>query len=185
MFRSLKPVSLLAITRKALLAGLLAYSAIATVLLFRLKPVPILIGIDPYGTRLIRESGDRLIRQEKETFLKQFLTRIYSFDQANFASRISDSGELMAETLWSQKKEEFERLAEQLKAEELTQTVQIQELREVDTQNFEADLVIHIKRRLNQSAVKLRVELKIHANPRRENNPYPYEVERYDEIQTN
>ncbi len=184
MFGSLKRVYLLSIARKALLGGLITYSAIATVLLVRLNPKPVLIGIDPYGTRIIREGGDRLIRQEKENFLKHFLALQYNYDQTNFEKRISDSGDLMAEALWSQKKVEFQRLADQLKTEELTQTVEIKELREVDPQNFEADLVIHIKRRLNESAVKLRVELKLHSNPRRENNPYPYEVERYDEIQS-
>lgn len=89
----------------------------------------------------------------------------------------------MAEDLWAQKKVEFERLAKQLKSEELTQTVEIKELREVDSSSFEVDLVVHVKRRLNESSVKLRVDLKIHTNPRRENNPYPYEVERYDESQ--
>jgi hypothetical protein len=166
-----------------MVAGLAAYGVIATILLFRLNPKPVLIGIDPYGTRVIREGGDRLIRQEKENFLKHFLALQYSYDQATFQKRVSDCGDLMAEELWAQKKIEFERLSQQLKVEELTQTVEIKEVREIDSANFEADLVIHVKRRLNESSVKLRVDLKIHPNPRRENNPYPYEVERYDESQ--
>lgn len=184
MFGSLNRVSLFSIARKALVAGLAIYGVIATVLLFRLNPKPILIGIDPYGTRIIREGGDRLIRQEKENFLKHFLALQYAYDSESFDKRISDCGDLMAEDLWGQKKIEFERVAKQLKAEELTQTVEIKELREVDAANFEADLVIHVKRRLNESTVKLRVDIKIHPNPRRENNPYPYEVERYDESQS-
>ncbi len=167
MFGSLNRVSLLSIAKKALLGGLAAYAAVATVLLIRLNPKPILIGIDPYGTRIISEGGDRLIRQEKENFLKHFLSLQYAYDQATFQKRISDCGDLMAEELWVQKKVEFERVAAQLKAEELTQTVEIKELREVDAQNFEADLVIHVKRRLNESSIKLRVDLKMRANPRR------------------
>lgn len=184
MFGSLRRISVLSIARKALLGGVAVYGVIATVLLFRLNPKPILIGIDPYGTRVIREGGDRLLRQEKENFLKHFLALQYSYDQATFEKRISDCGDLMAVDLWAQKKIEFERVAQSLRAEELTQTVDIKELREVDAQNFEADLVIHIKRRLKESTVKLRVDLRVHANPRRENNPYPYEVERYDENQS-
>ncbi len=158
MFGSLNRVSFYSITRKALVGGLVAYGVIATVLLFRLNPNPVLIGIDPYGTRIIREGGDRLIRQEKENFLKHFLTLQYSYDSESFDRRISDCGDLMAEDLWTQKKVEFERLAKQLKAEELTQTVEIKELREVDSSHFEADLVMHIKRRLSESTVKLRVD---------------------------
>jgi len=183
MFGSLNRVSILSIAKKALIAGIGIYAVIATILLFRLSPKPVLIGIDPYGTRIITEAGDRLIRQEKENFLKHFLSLQYSFDSESFDKRISDCGDLMSEALWVQKKVEFERLAKQLKAEELTQTVAIQEVREVDSANFEADLVIHVKRRLNESTVKLRVDLKIHPNPRRAANPYPYEVERYDENQ--
>ena len=184
MFASPNRVSWLSIARKALMGGIVAYAVIATILLVRLNPKPVLIGIDPYGTRIITEGGDRLIRQEKENFLKHFLSLQYSYDQATFQKRISDCGDLMAVELWALKKIEFERVATQLKTEELTQSVDIKELREVDAQNFEADLVIHVKRRLNESSVTLRVDLKIRHNPRRENNPYPYEVERYDENQS-
>lgn len=183
MFKAINRLSLLSLARKVIFSGLAIYAVIATTLLFRLKPQPLIIGIDPYGTRIIREGGDRLIRQEKENFLKHFLVLQYSYDSESFDKRISDCGDLMAVELWVQKKTEFERLAKQLKSEELVQTVEIKELREVDPANFEADLVIRIKRRINESSVKIRVDLKIRPNPRRENNPYPYEVERYDENQ--
>ena len=80
-------------------------------------------------------------------------------------------------------REEFERIGKQLKTEDLTQEVQVKELREVDDWTYQADLALKIRRKLTESAVKLRVELRIRPNPRRENNPYPYEVERYDEQQ--
>ena len=108
----------------------------------------------------------------------------YNYDSSSFDKRISDCGDLMDKNLWDQKKSEFKKLAEKLKSEEIKQTIEIKEIREVDALNFEADLIIHIKRRLDESTVKIRIDIKIHKNIRRENNPYPYEVERYDENQS-
>lgn len=183
MFKAVPRVALLSIAKKVIVAGLAGYTAIASVLLLRMKPQTILIGIDQYGTRVIREPGDRLLKKEKENFLKRFLALLYGYDSETFEKRVSESGDLMSDQLWSEKREEFERIGKQLKNEDLTQEVQVRELREVDDWTYQADVALKIRRKLTEATVKLRVELRIRPNPRRENNPYPYEVERYDEQQ--
>jgi len=174
MFRRIEKATVLSITKKLLLGSLVGYCAVATYLLIRLNPQPVLIGVDQYGTRVIRESGDRLLRKEKENFLKRFLALLYSYDSETFERRISDSGDLMTRTLWDEKKAEYGRIAGQLKAEPITQTVEVKELREVDAGTYQADLLLRVKRRLAESEVKLRVELRVRPSLRRENNPYPF-----------
>ncbi len=183
MFKKIPRIALLSIAKKVIVFGLVCYAGVASVLLLRLKPQTLIIGIDQYGTRIVREPGDRLLKKEKENFLKRFLALQYGYDTETFEKRISDSGDLMADQLWTEKRAEFDRIAKQLKTEDLTQEVQVTELREVDDWTYQADLALKIRRKLTESAVKLRVELRIRPNPRRENNPYPYEVERYDEQQ--
>lgn len=183
MFRTIPKVAILSLAKKVIVVGLVAYAGIASVLLLRLKPQTLLIGVDQYGTRVIRESGGRLLKKEKENFLKRFLALLYGYDSETFEKRISDGGDLMADLLWSEKREEFDRIGKQLKNEDLTQEVQVLELREIDDWTYQTDLQLKIRRKLTESVVKLRVDLRIRPNPRRENNPYPYEVERYDEQQ--
>ena len=183
MFSNLKPVSLLSLMKKALFIGICVYGLIATLLLFRLSPEPILVGMDPYGTRIIRGADDRLVVSEKENFLKHFLALLYNYDAETFRERISESGDLMSDALWKRKSPEFEGILKELKSESLTSRADILEIREEDDATFQADLLIHVKRRLTETKMKLRVELKIKPRPRREENPYPYEVESYDEEQ--
>lgn len=184
MFRRIEKATLLSIARRLICGGLLAYGVIATMLLFRLNPRPVLIGIDQYGTRVIRESGDRLLRKEKENFLKRFLALLYSYDAETFTKRVSDSGDLMTKALWEAKTGEFSRIAAQLKTDPLTQSAEIQEIREVDEATYQADLLVRVQWRLTESRVKLRVEIRVRPSLRRENNPYPFEVESYDESQS-
>jgi hypothetical protein len=183
MFRRIEKATVLSVMKKLLIAGLLGYGAVTTVLLLRLKPQPLLIGVDQYGTRVIRESGDRLLKSEKANFLKRFMALLYSYDSETFEKRISDCGDLMTETLWKQKMAEFTRIAAQLKTEPLTQTAEVVELREIEAATYQADLVLRVQRRLAESKIKLRVEFRVRPNVRRENNPYPFEVESYDESQ--
>lgn len=183
MFRRPERVTVLSLAKKTMVMGLVLYGAATTVLLVRLKPQPLLVGIDAYGTRIIRESGDRLLKKERENFLKHFLALLYNYDSETFDKRISDGGDLMATALWKEKREEFERIARQIKTESVAQAAEVQELREVDDGAYQADLLIRVQRRLTETTVKLRVEIRIRPNTRRENNPYPYEVERYDEQQ--
>ena len=48
-----------------------------------------------------------------------------------------------------------------LKTDPLTQSAEVQELREVDEATYQADLLIRVQRRLTESKVKLRVEIRV------------------------
>ena len=183
MFKTIPRVAVLSIARKTVFTLLLAYGVLTTTLLLKLKPEPVLIGIDQYGTRVIRESNDRLLKKEKQNFIKHFFVLLYNFDQDTFEKRISESGDFMTEALWASKSKEFEQIAKQFKSEGLTQIGEIQELRELEDGVYQADISVKVHRKLTETTIKLRVEIKIRPNRRRQANPYPYEVERYDEQQ--
>lgn len=171
----------LSLLRKTLIFGLVIYSALLTIIMFRVKPHAILIGIDQYGTRVISAAGDRLLKKEKENFLKHFLALLYSYNEETFETRISDCGDLMTKVLWAAKKQEFLKLKEKLKTEPLTQIAEITELREIDQGEYEADVSLKIRRKLTENTIKLRVQIRVKSSARAENDPYPFEVENYDE----
>ena len=181
MIRKIRVSNLVSLLKFVSIIGLMGYCLIASVLLLRPRAEPILIGIDSYGTRVIRSLDDRLIKQEKENFLKKYLTLQYNYDSENFESRISEAGDLMSKEFWIIKNPEFLKLSERLRQESLKQTALIQDIREIDPETYQADIEIHVHNKLKQSSVKLRIDLKISRNQRSEVNPYPYEVVSHDE----
>jgi len=183
MFRIKNRATIFSLSKKAVLGIAASYIVVATVLLLRMKPEPLLIGVDQYGTRVIRDSSDRLVKKERENFLKRFLTLLYNYDSTSFEERVSESGDLMSDALWTEKRDEFAKIASQLKAEDLEQKATVSELRELEETSYQADVALTIRRKLTENKVKLRVDLRLRPNRRNENNPYPFEVERYDEQQ--
>lgn len=183
MFRLKNKATAYSFLKKVVLGLAVIYIMVATVLLLRIRPEPLLIGVDQYGTRVIRDSSDRLVKKERENFLKRFLMLFYNYDSGSFEERISESGDLMSGALWAEKRDEFSKIARQLKAEDLEQKATVSELRELDETSYQADVALIIRRKLTESKVKLRVDLRVRPNRRNEKNPYPLEVERYDEQQ--
>lgn len=181
MIRSLKPVSLFLITKRLLFVVILTWAVVASVLAFRNQTHVLLVGIDPYGVRLITSNDDRLLRIEKENFVKRFLVYLYTYSGTEFEKRISLAGDMMALKLWEEKTPEFKSIAAKLPGQELSQAGTLKELRSVDAETFEADLELLTKNRLQEARTKVRVELKIRAVSRTAQNPYAYEVESYVE----
>lgn len=179
--RGMRMMTLVSLWKNLVGFSLLSYSVLTTVLLIKLKPEPLLIGVDPYGTRIIRTTDDRLIRQEKENFLKKVIQILNNYDSETFKQKISEVGDFMSKELWEKKRDEFHRISEGLEKESLTQRTEIEDLREVDSHTFQADLIIRIKNRLQETVVKTRVDLKLRESPRTTQNPYPYEVDSYEE----
>ncbi len=165
--------------------GIVLYGLVTTGLLVRLDPKPLVIGIDPYGTRVITGEKDPILKAEKENFLKRFLIYLYNFDETNFDDRVSLVGDSMNGKLWDRRKTEFLNVSTRLKQEPLTQKGKIVDLREVDENHFEADLEIHIQSRLRENNVKMRVALEIVSSPRSSSKPYPWEVFNYEEQTAN
>lgn len=183
MFRAIPKVALLSLAKKAVFSVVIAYCILTTALLMKLKPEPLVIGIDKYGTRIIRDPNDELLKLEKENFVKSFLAQIYNYDQTNFKDRISKGGDYMTRALWTTKGKEFDRIGAQLTTEDLTQIGKIDGVRSIDDYTYEADVEIKIRRKLVETTINLRVEIKIRPARRSEPNAYPWEVERYDEQQ--
>ena len=161
--------------------SLISYSATISVVLFRMNPAPILIGIDPFGTRIIATQEDRLLKIEKENLLKRFILQLYNYDETNFDERISAAGDLMSVSLWEKRNPDFSALSKRLKNEPLSQKAKILDLREIDDRHYEADVSIGIRNRLKSVDLKLRIGIELKPSARSQTKPYPYEVATYDE----
>jgi hypothetical protein len=150
------------------LVCLLAYSGVTTILLIKLDPKPLVIGIDPYGTRVVTGEKDPILKAERDAFIKRFIIYLYNFDETNFDERISLMGDSMSLDLWE-------------KAEPLSQKGRILDLRQVDDFHYEADLEVHIQSRLRENDLKVRVSLDLSSAHRTNTRPYPWEIKQYDE----
>jgi hypothetical protein len=139
------------------------------------------IGIDPYGTRILFGTGDPILKAEREAFVKRFLVYLYNYDETNFDERISSIGDSMRDKIWDSKKSEFIGISKQLKSDPLVQKAKIVDLRELDERHYQADLEVHIESRLRKKDVKLRVGIEISAAARTIEKPFPWIVESYDE----
>lgn len=181
MIRSISKASAYQILRKLLFCLVTVYCVVTTVLLIRLNPKPLVIGIDPYGTRIIGTEKDPILKAEKENFLKRFISYLYNYDETNFDERISVVGDSMNGKLWEQRKAEFQPISSRLKQEPLSQKSRINDLREIDETHYEADIEINIQSRLRQNTVRMRVGIELAAAPRSSVKPYPWEVIAYDE----
>jgi hypothetical protein len=176
MIKNLKPLSELLIMRRSLILVLGGWALVATVLVVRLKPAVVLIGIDQYGTRVITNEDDRLLKSERENFIKKYIAYSFSYSSADFDQRTSAAGDMMTAELWERKKFDLGKISENLKANELTQVTRIQEMRELGDNQYEADLEIKVKNKLQEGTAKIRVELKLQKAPRTNEKPYQYEV---------
>ncbi|MBU6374591.1 MAG: hypothetical protein KGQ59_01225 [Bdellovibrionales bacterium] len=181
MIKNLTKASVYTGMKRLTILSLVAYGILTTVLLLKLDPRPLVIGIDPYGTRIVGSYGDSILKAEKENLLKRFLIYLYSYDETNFDDRISEVGEFMNSELWERKRAEFISISSRLKTEPLTQKARITDIREIDETHYEADLELAITNRLKKASLKLRVSVELKASPRRSSKPYPWEVITYDE----
>jgi hypothetical protein len=185
MIRSLPKRTQLEWMKRAMVIALLIYSIATTGLLLKLNPVPVVIGIDAYGTRIVTGEKDPIIKAEKEAFVRRFIANFYNYDETNFDDRISLVGDLMKPDLWEEKRAEYLSISTRLKDEPLSQRAKIIDLREIDDTHFEADLNIQIQSRLRSTQTQIRVSLEISQAPRSSVKPYPWEITRYVEQTAN
>ena len=148
----------------------------------KLTPKTMIIAIEPTGTRVVSSDTDRAYRLEKEMFLRRFVLLLYAYDSSSFDSRISTAGDLMSSDLWKQKQEYYLKISSQMKTDEISQTVKIIDLREVDSENYQADIEIRVNHKLQETVTKLRTDFKIRKRKQRtEENAYDMEVVNYAE----
>lgn len=167
--------------KRVFVFSVIAYGTIVSILLIRLDPKPLVIGVDPYGTRLVTSEKDPILKAEKDNFIKRFLIYLYNYDETNFDDRISIVGDSMSIKSWDKRKLEFITISSRIKNEPLVQKGKIIDLREIDETHYEADLDIHVQSRLRENSLKIRVAVELKSSPRSSIKPYPWEVTNYDE----
>jgi hypothetical protein len=181
MLIKLKNYSHLTAMKNLMIGFLILYSITLTVILLKLDLNPMVIGIDPFGTRVVTTAEDPILKAEKISFMKQFLNHLYNYDETSFDDRISHVGDLMAQSLWESKLEDFKSISDRLKSEPLRQMGSIVDLREFSDSRYEADLEVKIVSRLKESKLKVRVGIDLNQSARTMTKPYPWEVKTYDE----
>ncbi len=148
----------------------------ASIWAYRSIPRVILIGLDETGTRVITTVDDPIIARERVNFVREFLRGYYVYDSASYPEHISQVGSFMSDKLWKEKESGFQGIAKQMKERPLSQDAHLLDLRKVSESEFEADLAISIRSRLQERAVRYRVAVQIAPRKRNTENPYPLEV---------
>jgi hypothetical protein len=181
MLQNFKPISVFQIGKTIIVGLLVVYAAGISFALVKMMPQNIIIGIDPYGTRIIETSDDRLIRLERHNFIKLFIRRLYTFESESLSKSLSDAGDMMSLELWNKKESDYQKLLEELKSSPFQQISKIEDLREIDPNTYQADLELIIKKNLEEKRMRIRLSVVIVTANRSLKNPYPYQVETYDE----
>ena len=105
----------------------------------------------------------------------------YNYTSLNYPYKISAAGDLMKNSLWSDKEDEFRSIFDKLKNFNLNQESSLNDLREIDDNNYDAYLTIVVKTKLKKSEVKIKVSLTINKHERNIDNPFGWEVIKFNE----
>ena len=158
-----------------LLTALFIWAVLATIT--AIKPnKTLLLALDESGTRLITDSQDKFIRLELKNFITQFLNNYYTFNELTFQSQISNATDLMSKDLWDREKEKLAQLNEKLKADPISQFVQILSIDQIDESNFEITSSITLNSRMSSKIIKIKTKLQVSKIKRSESNPWGFEV---------
>jgi hypothetical protein len=172
----LKPFIRTELLRRLVTITLFLWAMTSSIVAVRSQPRVVLIGMDDTGTRVITQANDPLIAQERVRFIREFLRLYYRYDGAEYATVISQAGALMSDPLWHEKEPEYQRMIKKFEVTPISQDAELLDLREVSDHDFEADLKITVRSRLEQKSSKYRVTLQIAPRKRNVENPYPFEV---------
>lgn len=171
------------ILRWIVIFALCVWALITSALALQNKKEIILIGLDQKGfARVIKDKDDRFIQEEMKSFLQEFLTSFYSYDEKSFSSRISIATDLMSQDLWNSQKEKLLSVGEKLKSEPLTQSYEIESLDQVDESKIEAILKVKVTQRLSEKVLRLKVNLTLKAKERSSSNPWGYEIKELSDV---
>jgi hypothetical protein len=161
--------------------GLGLYSIVISVLLLRQDPKPLVVGVDQYGMRLLNEGDDPLLARERIVFLKEVLGLMYEYDPQTLSSRIARLGDYLSNEAWAKVQPNYVQIQSRMKQEGFHQRYKILDLREVDQTRFEADLEVEAVSKTRSKKLVVRTELELKKRSRSSENPYAWEVIRYEE----
>ena len=169
-----------------LVAVLLFALFVTSVYAFSKKSETLIIGIDQNGTRVVTEQEDPIFKTEAINFIRTFVSLSYNFDQETFAANAAKYSDLLSLKLWTEKKSDILRAAEEIKKEPLQFSTIITKIaKDKDKEGNELYKVYTdqtITRRAKVDKLKYIVTLQIaKIQKRTKDNPYGYEVTFLDE----
>lgn len=162
--------------RWTLYASLLTWALSSTYLVLKKNDKLILIGVDESGTRLITDSGDRILQNELKLFFQEFLKTYYEYDDKTFPGQIELASNLMSNDLWENQKSKLLEIKEKLSKFPLRQSMEIESIELIDNQKAEALLSLSISSKISEKTIKLKVKMTFEKHNRNEQNPWNYQI---------
>lgn len=170
--------------RVALITALALWAITATAVALLKTEKTILIGVSDEASYVISKSNEAVKRKEIASFVRSFIENYFEFTPNNHAEKISLAGDLMAKSLWDEKRPTLLKINERLKTEPLVQSAKILSIDLLDPETVEVLLLITIAKRIESVSTNLKVTLKVREHERTESNPWPHEItEVKDEVQ--
>jgi hypothetical protein len=157
------------------------YLVVTTVAVFKLQPKTVLIAITPSETRVLDQSDEVTIRNEKRNFVLDFTRRLYNYTSDSYDSQISKAGDFMSKECWENTFKEYQTISEKLKTHDISQKITDIDVKLIDNDHLKADMQLVIRNKLKETHVKLKVDIFLKQYGRSVSNPYPYEVEKFSE----
>lgn len=167
-------------------AGLFFWAVSASVVAIYKTMQPekiILVGADQYGMRVITRDNDPVLKFEAPLMIHSYIKLAYDFDQTNYRNKIMQAGGYVSEELWLSLLDNHKALADKLDKQALSQSAQIDDLIQIDTNRFEAHLSIAIRLGTTVAHKKLKIEFSIDKKKRNSSNPYEWEISRINETE--
>ena len=170
------------LTQLALICSLSLWAGSTTFLLLRREDEKLLlIGIDENGTRLITRSDDPLLKTEIIHFVKEFISRLYSFNPETFEENLGRASDLMSKALWDKEKDRVLKLSEIVKKEGISSKAKIESISKTRDGKYTAQIQLTEERRAGKHERKLGIEVSLTKVERSEANPYGIEVDSLNE----
>lgn len=167
----------LEIQRWILIICLFIWAMISSIFAIRNQKETLVIGIDPTGfARLIESRNDRYIQEELKSFLKEYISRAFTYNEKNYSEQISKSADLMSNKLWEEKRSQLIGLGEKLKNETLEQTAKIESLDLLEGGQIEGVLFIQVNQKLNKQTFRVKISFQVKPKERSPMNPWGYEL---------
>lgn len=173
----------LEIQRWALILTLLSWSIVSTTLALQNKKETLLVGIDSMGfARVISSQNDRYIQEELKAFLKEYISKAYTFAPLTFDAQLGAAANLMSNKLWDSKKSELLKLRETIQHDPYEQTAQIESLDLVSDGQVEGIINLEVIQKLNRRHLKVKVTLSFGPNERSVQNPWGYQITEVSDV---
>lgn len=160
----------------SLLAVLFLWGITASVFAVSKSEKIILVGIDDAGVRLITAQSDRLLKDELQKFVLNFLDLYFNYDEKSFNKRVGLAADFFTEELWNQRKSELFAINQRLQKSPLIQRAEVESIDLLEDGKIEVSLALSIKSRMTENKVKLKVFLSYQKRDRSEENPFSYVI---------